>query len=91
MSLFTASVPDGAGSIWLDDVQCTGSETSIVSCPSRGLGNHNCVHFEDIGVSCPGGKNGSIQNLNLRGAPNGTVNFSRKVMPLVTKHVLELI
>ncbi|KAL8611730.1 hypothetical protein ACOMHN_038983 [Nucella lapillus] len=46
----------GAGSssqkIWLDDLRCTGNETSIILCPHNGLGIHNCGHSKDVGVFC---------------------------------------
>lgn len=38
--------------IWLDDVQCTGSESSLLDCQHNGWGNHNCDHYEDITLSC---------------------------------------
>ena len=41
--------------IWLDDVLCTGSETSLLACPRRNaiaVGTHNCRHREDVGVRC---------------------------------------
>ena len=42
----------GTGHIWLDTVQCTGSETHLVNCTNEGIGNHNCEHDEDAGVRC---------------------------------------
>ena len=42
----------GVGPIWLDNVDCTGSESNIDSCPHNTWGSHNCFHFEDVGVIC---------------------------------------
>ena len=42
----------GNGTIWLDNVGCTGNESSILECNHGGLGQHNCAHSEDIGVVC---------------------------------------
>ena len=48
----------GAGSsnqpIWLDDVNCLGTETNVGQCLSGGWGIHNCVHLEGAGVRCSG-------------------------------------
>ena len=37
---------------WLDDVQCTGSETTLAECPHAGWGVHNCRFSERAGVVC---------------------------------------
>uniref|UniRef100_A0A673VZR0 SRCR domain-containing protein n=1 Tax=Salmo trutta TaxID=8032 RepID=A0A673VZR0_SALTR len=41
----------GNGTIWLDDVRCTGSESNLTRCSHNG---HNCNHGEDAGVVCSG-------------------------------------
>ncbi len=46
------TIPRGTGAIFLDDVQCTGTETRLVDCSHRGIGVHNCSHFEDIALEC---------------------------------------
>jgi hypothetical protein len=39
--------------IWLSQVQCTGSEQALESCPGPvGWGVHDCVHLEDAAVCC---------------------------------------
>ena len=38
--------------IWLDNVNCQGSETRLIDCHAHPLGSHNCGHYEDAGVSC---------------------------------------
>ena len=42
----------GEGPIWMDDVECTGSEESILNCTHRGFGVHNCNHRADVGIVC---------------------------------------
>ncbi|XP_039630077.1 deleted in malignant brain tumors 1 protein-like [Polypterus senegalus] len=42
----------GSGKIWMDDVACTGNESSLMLCQHRGLGKHDCSSHEDAGVIC---------------------------------------
>lgn len=42
----------GTGTIWLDDLGCTGYEPSLFACRHLTIGSHNCNHGEDAGVSC---------------------------------------
>ena len=46
----------GSGQIWLDDVACSGNESSLHYCRHRKWGIHNCHHSEDASVICSGGK-----------------------------------
>ena len=54
LAALTRSFGSGRGPIFLDDVNCTGTELQLTSCKNRGVGVHNCFHFKDAGVVCKG-------------------------------------
>ena len=55
----------GSGLIFLDNVQCTGDEETLLECPSHEPGKHDCGIYDDAGVFCPseweGGREGEIE------------------------------
>ncbi|KFV62824.1 Antigen WC1.1, partial [Dryobates pubescens] len=42
----------GSGPIWMSHVNCVGTESALSDCPHRGWGQHDCLHFWDVGVTC---------------------------------------
>ena len=43
----------GSGRIWLDNVDCSGGESSLLNCSHNGIGVlRRCNHWEDVGVAC---------------------------------------
>ena len=48
----TYTAGGGSGLIWLDDLACSGFESSLIDCDHKGWGMNDCHHGEDVGVIC---------------------------------------
>ncbi|KAK2535845.1 hypothetical protein Q9966_006547 [Columba livia] len=49
---YDAFFGQGTGAVLLDEVACSGDESSLEQCSHQGLGMHDCYHKEDAGVIC---------------------------------------
>uniref|UniRef100_A0A8C1QZB1 protein-lysine 6-oxidase n=1 Tax=Cyprinus carpio TaxID=7962 RepID=A0A8C1QZB1_CYPCA len=88
----SAKFGEGRGQIWLDNVWCSGSESSLSECRSNGWGVSDCTHAEDLGVICnPDQPNhhtsGSLRLDEVRLRPVLTATQSAA---MVTEGVLEV-
>lgn len=43
---------EGNGRVWLDEINCNGTEDDIYTCGSDGWGMSDCGHSKDISVIC---------------------------------------
>ena len=59
-ALRDAAFGQGTGPIWLNRVQCGGSEKSVSQCAHAGWGGHSCGHHNDASVVCHQIKGNSI-------------------------------
>uniref|UniRef100_A0A8C0J973 Soluble scavenger receptor cysteine-rich domain-containing protein SSC5D n=1 Tax=Chelonoidis abingdonii TaxID=106734 RepID=A0A8C0J973_CHEAB len=56
----------GSDHIWLNNVNCTGTEAALSDCRARPWGENNCTHGEDAGVECSGNLHPSHQSVLQR-------------------------
>ena len=57
----TTGFTNGAGQIWLNNVQCQGNEIRLTDCTIPAFGTINCTHAEDAGIWCRTCTQGAIR------------------------------
>ncbi|XP_059506691.1 lysyl oxidase homolog 3B-like isoform X5 [Stegostoma tigrinum] len=67
----SAKYGKGTGRVWLDNLDCRGTEKDVSECKSLGWGQTDCTHEEDAGVICkderiPGFVDSNVISLSVR-------------------------
>ena len=53
---YNAYYGQGSGQIWLRNLRCVGTESTVGDCSHDGWGyTSSCRHYDDAGVKCNGG------------------------------------
>ncbi|KAM6326881.1 LOW QUALITY PROTEIN: scavenger receptor cysteine-rich domain-containing protein DMBT1-like [Alca torda] len=68
----SAHFGEGSGRIWLDSVNCTGTEATLSECQARPWGSNSCDHREDAGVVCSGDPHEDTSGQRLLRLVNGS-------------------
>ena len=63
VALSGASFGEGTGKIWLNNVQCNGSERQLRNCIAINNEIYSCTHMQDAGLRCLSGKHYILYNL----------------------------
>ncbi|XP_052080785.1 scavenger receptor cysteine-rich type 1 protein M130-like [Mytilus californianus] len=51
-SVLENTIATGTLRIWLDKLQCNGTETHLHECPHTDWGKHSCIHGNVVGIRC---------------------------------------
>ena len=65
VALRNASFGEGTGRIWLNNLQCVGSELFLTNCFVNASEINTCTHSQDAGVRCPQGMELDIKLHNI--------------------------
>ncbi|XP_006826010.1 uncharacterized protein LOC102805966 [Saccoglossus kowalevskii] len=59
--------PPGTGNMWIDDIDCTGTEATLFECINLSIGQDDYDHTRDVGLECTGSQNRVLQHNYWRG------------------------
>ena len=79
-SLSYTSENEGSGKIWLTDVICFGTETSLTECIHSDWERNSCMHKDDVGIICYNGTEGTV-GININSCKNQTAGKTRYKIP----------
>ncbi|CAM5078801.1 unnamed protein product [Natator depressus] len=83
-----AAFGEGTGPIWVDKVNCRGTESSLWDCCSKPWGESNCDHKEDAAVNCSGVTQ-TTDSPNTQAPPRRSLTDSGRVtVPVVVCIIL---
>ncbi|NWZ29880.1 DMBT1 protein, partial [Asarcornis scutulata] len=74
----------GSGRIWMDEVNCHGTESALSDCTHREWGQTDCSRWEDAGVTCSGERHAVPS-----ASPAAPVGARAQMWPLSPSFVLE--
>lgn len=79
---YSAAYGPGSGQIWIDEINCEGTENSITECKRNDWDENDCTHNEDAGVVCARRQVTRPANLPIRlSCPLYTTGGACKVCP----------
>ncbi|XP_074666373.1 CD5 antigen-like isoform X4 [Strix aluco] len=78
-ALGSAHFGQGSGRIWLDNVNCTGTEAALSQCQARPWGSNSCDHQEDASVVCSGDPHVDTSGQHTLRLVNGSSNCLGRV------------
>uniref|UniRef100_A0A8C0HCM2 SRCR domain-containing protein n=1 Tax=Chelonoidis abingdonii TaxID=106734 RepID=A0A8C0HCM2_CHEAB len=74
-----AAFGEGTGPIWVETLNCRGTESSLWDCPAKPWDESNCDHKEDVGVNCSGEKCSTTASADELRLMNGSNPCSGRV------------
>ncbi|XP_059582216.1 scavenger receptor cysteine-rich type 1 protein M130-like [Alligator mississippiensis] len=87
-ALGEAAFGAGTGPIWLEKVNCKGTESSLWDCPAEPWGNSRCQHKEDAAVICTNGTETTASPQKTETPRHPSPTAGRDTVPIVVCIVL---
>ncbi|XP_067426039.1 antigen WC1.1-like, partial [Emydura macquarii macquarii] len=83
-----AAFGEGTGPIWVEKVNCRGTESSLWDCPATPWGESNCGHKEDAAVNCSGVTETTASPTTTAALRRSATDSGRVTVPVVVCIIL---